>query len=79
MKKKKSILKLKKFTIASVGMYHFIGGGQTNNDSCTANEPTINEDTCECRTADPNSCTSSTIIPISDARGGCASNIGGGD
>ncbi|MGH1385778.1 hypothetical protein [Kordia sp.] len=79
MKRKKSILALKKFTIASVGKYHFIGGGQTNDGPCTTNEPTINQDSCQCYTADPKSCTSSTDDPLSNARRGCASGIGGGD
>lgn len=79
MKRKKSILALKKFTVASLHAYRFIGAGQTNGGECTTNEPTINEDTCKCHTADPTTCTSSTRVPVSDAKAGCASNIGGGD
>ncbi|WP_430412371.1 hypothetical protein [Kordia sp.] len=90
MKKKSLFLSLKKYTIASVrGHYKIIGAGLTTGVECgTSVDPAIcrsadpatcvsnNEATCT--TKDP-SCGSSTDDPLSNARKGCASHIGGGD
>ena len=90
MKRKSLFLSLKKYTIASVrGNYHIVGAGLTNDAECgTSVDPAIcrsadpvtcrSNDGGTCTTKEP-SCTSSNTDPLSNARIGCASQIGGGD
>ena len=90
MKKKRKILALKKFTIASLrAQYGIVGAGNTNDptgciDTTDSNEcETVNRAVCAsdpavCKTDEP-SCLSSDTQTISNARGVCASHIGGGD
>jgi hypothetical protein len=90
MKRKSLFLSLKKYTIASVrGNYNIIGAGLTTGPECgTSVDPTIcrSADPVTCQSQDPGTCTtkdpscgSSTDDPLSNARKGCASHIGGGD
>jgi hypothetical protein len=89
MKKKSKILILKKFTIASLrAQYRIVGAGNTNEPNCintvdpnvceTVNRAVCASDPAVCKTDEP-SCLSSDTQTISNARGVCASHIGGGD
>jgi len=64
MKKQKSLLKLKKFTIASIHTpYTILGAGESVN--------------CQANTTNSTSKSSSTNDPLSQARGCAAGNNGG--
>jgi hypothetical protein len=75
MKKKRSILRLQKFTIASLHQRNYIKGAGQSNDTCDS----VAADSCVCQTTVPDTCASSTDDPLSNQRVGCASNISGGD
>jgi len=58
MKKKKSILTLKKFTIASVSRHYFIiGAGQTNDVSCAVSH---------CISVDGNTCATNDVSCVAN-------------
>lgn len=80
MKKKSKILKLKKFTIASLRtQYGIVGAGQTNEATCGA-KCQITIDPALCKTDEPDtSCVSSDTLTLSNARSACASHISGSD
>lgn len=75
MKRKSLFLSLKKYTVASFDKKNnVIGAGQTGNGVCPTVDPLM------CKTDEPHtSCLTSNTDPLSNARQGCASHVGGGD
>ncbi|MEM6686619.1 MAG: hypothetical protein AAF617_12630 [Bacteroidota bacterium] len=76
MKRKKSMLRLQKFTIASLHYMVYLKGAGQSNDTC---HTIAGAESCQCYSTDPDSCSTSTDDPLSNQRKGCASHIGGGD